>query len=143
MSFISYQVPRFSLASLLPSPDRRLLQSEIERLLDPGATPPRLDVHQTAEAFTVTVELPGLKLEDLSVTFKDDSLIVAGERRSGKAHDEQRTLLNERTSGKFERRVTLPAEVDSSRVSASYNDGLLTVSLPKAEEAKPRQIEIK
>lgn len=147
MSYISYQTPRVALASLAPTAHRSSLQNEIERLFELGFHPsrlaPALDLYQSGDTFTATVELPGLKREDFTVTLNDGDLIISGERRSEKAHDEQRTLLNERTFGKFERRVTLPVEVDASRVSATYEDGILTVSLPKAEEAKPRQIEIK
>lgn len=147
MSFISYQIPRVALAGLAPSARHSSLQNEIERLFDLGLNAPRLnpglDLHQTGDTFTATVELPGLKREDFAVTLHDGDLIISGERRSEKAHDEQRTLLNERAFGKFERRVTLPAEVDASRVTATYEDGILTVSLPKAEAAKPRQIEVK
>lgn len=147
MSYISYQTPRVALAALAPSAHRSSLQSEIERLfglsLDPSLLTPTLDLHQTGDTFTASVELPGLKREDFTVTLNHGDLIVSGERRSEKAHDERRTLVNERVFGKFERRVTLPTEVDASRVTASYEDGILTVSLPKAEEAKPRQIEIK
>ena len=136
------------------SPLARLstLRHEVDRLFDfpslshdatsfDGWTP-ALDLYQDKDNFVVMAELPGMKKEDITLSIHDGLLTLAGERRSEKAHDGKGALRNERLFGRFERTVTLPSQVDGTRVNASYEDGVLTVTLPKAEAAKPRQIEI-
>ena len=85
-----------------------------------------------------------MKKEDVTLSLHDGVLTLSGERRHETAApaDKTTTLRNERFFGRFERSITLPAPVDATRVSAAYENGILTVTLPKAEAAKPRQIEI-
>ena len=83
-----------------------------------------------------------MKKEDITLSLHDGLLTLSGERQHEKAHDEKSLLRNERFFGRFERTVTLPMQVDGTRVQAAYEDGILTVTLPKSEAAKPRQIEI-
>ncbi len=83
-----------------------------------------------------------MKKEDITLSLHDGLLTISGERQHDKAPDEKTPLRNERFFGKFERTITLPLQVDGTRVQAAYEDGILTVTLPKAEAAKPRQIEI-
>jgi HSP20 family protein len=101
---------------------------------------PALDVYQGKDHFTVVVELPGMRKEDLEISLHGDALTISGSRqREQKAEQEYRT---ERFVGKFQRTVTLPSAVDPNSVKASYRDGILQVTLQKAEEAKPKQIEV-
>jgi len=120
------------------------LQTELDRLF--GATlqtwSPRLDVLEDKDAYTVRVEAPGLKREDLQVSMNDDSLVIAGERKAEMPAEGVSVQHTERLYGKFERVITLPAAVAADKVKADYKDGVLSVTLPKAEEAKPRQIAI-
>ena len=83
-----------------------------------------------------------MKRENINLSLHDDLLTISGERHHEKAHDEKGSLRNERFSGRFERTINLPVQVDGTRVTATYEDGILSVTLPKAEQAKPRQIEI-
>ncbi len=151
MSIIRYQSP--SLASAL-SPLARLsaFQHEVDRFFDlpffgresnrtVGWTP-ALDLHQDKDNLFVHAELPGMKKEDVTLSLHDGILTLSGERRSMPAEGDKTTVRNERFFGRFERGITLPTPVDATRVSASYENGILTVTLPKAEAAKPRQIEI-
>jgi HSP20 family protein len=152
MSILRYQVPALNTATFAPLASFGALQNEVERLFDlpffghesqaVAGWSPALDLYQDKDALTVKVEVPGMKKEDFQLALHDGELTITGERRHEKAQDEKASLRNERFFGKFERRITLPIQVDSSRVTASYEDGILTVLLPKAEEAKPRQIEI-
>jgi HSP20 family protein len=152
MSIIRYQNQRFP--ELSNAFDRfAVLRDEMDRLFDgtfgpaffrsPGSFSrwsPALDVYQDKDQFTVLVELPGLKKEDIEISLRDGTLTITGERKpEGKASEGYK---NERFYGRFQRSVTLPATVDGSKVKASYQDGLLKVVLPKAEEAKPKQIEV-
>ena len=102
---------------------------------------PALDLYQDNDNVVPTVELPGMRKEDIDISLNDGVLTIAGERQNslGEGENAERT---ERFSGKFRRSITLPSRVDAGKVSASYKDGILTVTLPKAEEAKPRQIQI-
>jgi len=101
---------------------------------------PAVNVYQDKDRFTVVVELPGLKKEEIEISLHDDTLTIAGERKREESSEQE--FLTERLYGKFQRSLTLPTAVDAEKVKASYKDGLLRVELPKAEEAKPKQIEV-
>ena len=101
---------------------------------------PPVNVYQDKDRFTVVVELPGLKKEQIEISLHDDTLTIAGERKREASSEQE--FLTERLYGKFQRSLTLPTAVDAEKVKASYEDGLLQVVLPKAEEAKPKQIEV-
>lgn len=103
---------------------------------------PALDVYEDKENVIVRAELPGMKKEDIEISLRDNVITVSGERKNEKKYDGAKTSREERFFGRFTRSISLPKQVDGGRVKASYNDGILTVTLPKAEEAKPRQIQI-
>ena len=103
---------------------------------------PALDVYHDEEAFTVTLEAPGLKREDFRISYHDGALTVAGERKQEEESKGKNCFRRERLFGRFTRSVNLPTEVKPDAIVASYKEGVLTVTLPKAEAAKPRQIEI-
>jgi HSP20 family protein len=101
---------------------------------------PAVDVYQDKDQFTVHAELPGLKKEEIEISLHGDTLTIAGERKLHGSADQ--AFRTERFFGKFQRSLTLPAAVSAEHVKATYKDGILTVVLPKAEEAKPKQIEV-
>jgi len=103
---------------------------------------PPVDVHENAETLVVKAELPGMKKEDIQVTLHDGLLSISGERKSDVEQKEGETHRTERFFGRFQRSITLTAPVNADKIEASYKDGVLTVTLPKTEEAKPRQIEV-
>lgn len=103
---------------------------------------PSLDVVEEKEQYLVKLELPGIKREDVKITFEDGVLHVAGERKEEKSADENKVHLNERYYGTFERAIRFPNPVEQDKVSAKFTDGVLQIALPKTEETKPRQIEI-
>jgi HSP20 family protein len=103
---------------------------------------PSLDVVEEKNRFLVNLELPGLKAENVKITFEDGVLNISGERKEEKVANENKVHLNERYYGKFERGVRFPSPVQTDKVSAKFTDGVLEVALPKTEETKPRQIEI-
>ncbi len=152
MSLIRYQSPEMS---SWPSFDRwATLRDEMNSLFDlpsmgnfarqaqlfSGWTP-TLDFYQDDDNVVAVVEVPGMRKEDIDISLHDGMLTIAGERQSslGEGENAERT---ERFSGKFRRSVTLPTRVDAGKVSATYKDGILTVTLPKAEEAKPKKVEV-
>jgi len=148
MNIIRYQRnPQLELSSAF---DRlAALQEDMDRLFDspfasffrtPGtfrSWSPALDVYQDKDTFTVVVELPGLKKEEIDVSLHGDVLTISGERKA----EEKKGGQGFRTE-RFQRTVTLAAAVDANHVKASYQDGILKVVLPKAEEGKPKQIEV-
>ena len=120
------------------------LQDELDRLFESPMTgwAPALDVHEDADNFNIRVELPGLKREDIGVSLQDGALVISGERQSEKVEEGVEVHRQERYCGKFQRVLTLPAPVAADKVKAQYKDGILTVTLPKTEEAKPKQIDV-
>ena len=138
--------PMRELATLRDQMERMFRQAfggQIEEASLAGMWNPALDVEETDDAFEVHIETPGVKPEDIDVTFEEGVLNISGERRfyEDKSQDGFRRI--ERRFGRFHRALRLPAPVDAERVEAAYNDGMLTVTVPKTEAAKPRKITIK
>jgi HSP20 family protein len=104
---------------------------------------PPIDIYETPEAYRVVAELPGFSPEEVDVTVSDGMLTIRGERKFYENLREEDFHRIERRFGPFQRLVTLPAQVDADRVEASFDKGLLTVTIPKAEHAKPRRIAVK
>jgi HSP20 family protein len=103
---------------------------------------PALDVHEDKDNFVVHAELPGMKREEIDVSLHDGALSISGERKLETKYEEAEAYRTERFFGKFQRTVTLPAPVAADKVKAQYKDGVLTVTLPKTEAAKPKQIDV-
>jgi len=139
------------------SPFDRLtnLRDEINRLFDTPSGDsdrgselftgwsPALDVYEDKDNLIVKAELPGMKKDHIELSLHDNTLSIAGERKSERPPSEGDPSRSERFFGRFQRTVTLPKPVDATKVNARYQDGILTVTLPKTEESKPRQIEVK
>lgn len=129
-----------------------LLQRKLDNLYgDYGQTPgarweieetaPRTNLYENEDHFEIRAEVPGLQKEDLSVKIQGNYLEISGTRESD-APEGFRTHKTERGTGSFSRSFTLPADVDSARVEAMLKDGILFLSLPKSEAAKPKKIVI-
>jgi HSP20 family protein len=104
---------------------------------------PALDISERKDAYLVTVELPGLKPEDLDITMEDGLLTIQGERQLTSQSSEQRFHRVERRYGAFRRSITLPAHVMAEGIQASFEDGVLQLLVPKAEEATPKRIQVR
>jgi HSP20 family protein len=154
MSLIRYQSPELSAWG--PFDRLTTLRDEMNRLFDLslpgfgaredrllGVWSPALDVYQDKDHVFVKCELPGMKKEDIQISLHENTLTVAGERKHEREVKEGEAYRSERFFGRFHRSVTLPVPVQASKVTANYKDGILTVTLAKAEEAKPKQIEVK
>jgi HSP20 family protein len=103
---------------------------------------PAVDISERKDAYIVAVELPGVKLNDLQIAYQDGLLTIEGERGLAADSADQQTHLVERRYGQFRRSITLPLHVTADAIDASFEDGVLTVLVPKAEEAKPKRIEV-
>lgn len=154
MSLIRWQRPEMNVWS----PFRQLstLRDEIDRLFESPLRAvtsdsqqllngwlPAVDFYDERDHFVLKAELPGMKKEDINISLHGDVLALSGERKEEKKMTGAGTCRAERFLGKFQRTFTLPAAVDAGKVQAAYQDGILTVTLPKAEEAKPKPIEVK
>lgn len=107
-----------------------------------GTWNPAVDLYEDKDNVIVKAEVPGLKKEDIEVSLHNGVLSISGERKSEEKVEDAETCRSERFVGRFHRTVTLPSEVKGDQVKAQYNDGILTITLPKAEEAKPKQIQV-
>ena len=104
---------------------------------------PLMNVTEDKDNYYVRAELPGIKAEDLNISVTEDSLSVSGERKLATEDEKATYHRKEREAGSFSRLVTLPGPIDSAKVEARCADGILTIVLPKAEAAKPKQIPVK
>jgi HSP20 family protein len=131
------------------------MQREIDRMFDRfrGGTAaddsgssvwmPAVDIMEREGEFHVRVELPGVKREDVKITVQNDVLTIRGEKKLEQEQKGENYHRVERSYGTFQRSFTLPTSVRSDKIEASYDNGVLSIVLPKVEEAKPKEIEVK
>ncbi|HTS20114.1 MAG TPA: Hsp20/alpha crystallin family protein [Verrucomicrobiae bacterium] len=108
-----------------------------------GVFSPAVDVVVEKDNVIVTADLPGLSKEDVSVSLQENYLTIKGEKKQETEKKEANFFLSERVHGSFTRVIELPIAVDAAKIDARFKDGVLRVTLPKTEEAKPKQIEVK
>lgn len=131
-----------------PFGELRSLQREMNRLFDgydSGTAMsrfPALNVWGNTDSVVVTAELPGLQTEDLDLSVVNNQLTIKGERKGDKPAEEAVCHRCERTTGSFVRTVRLPFAVENDKVTASYENGVLTITMPRLEATKPKRIEI-
>ena len=104
---------------------------------------PALDISERKDAYLVTVELPGVKADDLQITLEDGLLTIQGERHVANDSSEQQFHRVERRYGAFRRSITLPAQVIAEGIEATAEDGVLQIVVPKMEEATPKRIQVR
>jgi HSP20 family protein len=103
---------------------------------------PAVDVYEDKDNLLVKAELAGLKKEDIQISLENGNLTLSGERKQEEKRQDADVYRSERWVGRFHRSVSLPCRVDAEKIKATYSEGVLTVTLPKAEDAKPKQIPI-
>ncbi len=104
---------------------------------------PLMNIEETKDAYKVSVELPGIEKDDIDIQIKDNILTISGEKKEETKSEEGTFYRRERRYGKFSRSISLPGDVKVDNIDAEYKNGVLTLTLPKAEEAKPKKIEVK
>jgi HSP20 family protein len=104
---------------------------------------PRVNIEEVKDRFEITAELPGLKKEDVKIEVKDHVLTLTGEKKAENENKDRNVYLFERAYGRFCRTFTLPDNVEAGKIGASFKDGILKIDIPKTEEAKPKEIEVK
>jgi HSP20 family protein len=138
-----------------PFRDLRSLQEEVNRLFSTnltrgfgeegigrGAWNPSVDIYENKDQIVLEAELPGMKQEDFDLSIESNVITLRGERRFEKTHETDNYHRVERSYGSFTRSFTLPQTVSGEGATAEYNNGVLRVTLPKREEAKPRRIQV-
>ncbi len=110
--------------------------------LSAGSWSPAVDIFETKDSVVLKAELPGLEKKDFSIEVKDNLLTLKGERKCEKETKEDNYYRMERAYGSFTRSFTLPTAVDKDKVKAKFKDGVLEVTIPKTESAKPKQISV-
>ena len=108
-----------------------------------GSWAPPVDIFEKGDDLVIRAEIPGVNKDDIDINVEYNTLSIRGERKREEEYDKDRAYKTERVFGSFVRTFRLPRTVDSSRISADYTNGVLELHLPKADEAKPRRIEIK
>ena len=107
-----------------------------------GMWNPVVDLYEKDDHFVIKAELPGVNKKDIAIDLKDRVLTLSGERSYENEVKEENYYRRERSYGKFQRAFTLPADVDSDKIKAEFNDGLLNIEVPKPEQQKPKQVTI-
>jgi HSP20 family protein len=141
--------------ALMPWTGMGALRAEMDRLFDrfwdvdlpawpaAGEWMPKVDVADTKDAFVVKAEIPGIDPKEIGLTLEGDTLTIKGEKMREKEEKDEAYFRMERTYGAFARAIPLPAAVEAGKVTATFKNGLLTVTLPKGPEAKGKFIPIK
>jgi HSP20 family protein len=104
---------------------------------------PVVDIKENKDEFAIFAELPGMKKEDVHITFSDGKLVIEGERKKEQEEKEANYHRVERSYGKFCRTFQLPSGIQANKIAADFKDGILKIKLPKSEEVKPKEIEVK
>jgi len=120
---------------------RKTLAKSDDKTFEVGDWMPQVDISETKEAFIVKAELPGVEKEDVNVNFENSVLTIRGEKKV-ETEDKKRHRV-ECAYGSFIRSFTLPQTIKADKIEAVYKNGILNLTIPKAEEAKPKQIEVK
>jgi HSP20 family protein len=154
MALMRWQKPEMNVWS--PFRQLSVLRDEIDRLFDSPLNEltrssqqflsgwlPAIDLYDERDHLVLKAELPGINKDELDISLHGDVLTLSGERKDQGEFKDAEVFRSERYVGRFQRSITLPVRVDASKVQASYQDGILTVTLPKAEEAKPKRIDVK
>lgn len=139
-----------------PIREMATMQSMMDRLFEdwrpffdddrPTANALALDVHEDDKAYTITTELPGVKVDDINVRQEGDYLVIEGETRDESETESgngRRALIKERRFGRYSRRLRLPQDVEFEKAEATYQDGVLKLTLPKSEARQPRVIPVR
>jgi HSP20 family protein len=145
MTIVRRPSPFGELMSLRSAMDRLFEDSFVPRPFGQGfdsMTALPLDVTRTADELVVEAALPGIKPDDVDITIEDGTLCIRGEFREGQRNGDAESLVQEIRRGIVTRSVTLPSGLEADRASATFENGVLTLRIPKAESVKPKQIRI-
>jgi len=133
------------LLDINPWSELQRMQGELDSVLNQGsprATFPLVNVYDTKDDIIIEAELPGMASKDINITFKSGVLTLSGDRKQPVSYREMSVARSERSVGEFEKSFRVPSKVDQDKINASFRNGVLTITLSKVEEARPKQISI-
>lgn len=151
MALIRYQRPEANFSQMSNLRDEidqlfdRMFQSPLDMTRENqfmGGWVPAIDLYEDKDNLVVKAELPGMKKENIDISLHEGLLTISGERKEEKKVGSGEAYRSERFVGRFHRTFSLPTQVNPDKIMATYKDGVLTVVLPKSEEAKPKQIPV-
>lgn len=142
MSNVTRQHPFADMMTLRDAMNDLLAESFVRPRTMPGFAHKALDLYETEQEYVAKLAVPGLKPEDFEITLQNNELTVRGQTKQEHKTENTRYHIQEQHYGAFERTVRFPEPVDADKVSASLSDGILTIQVPRAEEARPRRITI-
>ena len=119
------------------SPDTRFFGEPVTSLM------PLMNIEETKDAYRISIEVPGMEKDDIDIEVKDNVLTVSGEKKEEVKSEDSTFYRRERRFGKFSRSISLPNDINVDGIDAEYKNGVLTLTLPKTEEAKPKKITVK
>ena len=116
---------------------------ELDEEFENAVWSPLTDISETNDEYILNMDLPGVKKDDVKISYSNGELIVSGERKQEKDDKNSKYHRIERSYGKYYRSFTLPEKIDEDKIEAEFNNGSLTIKVPKSEESKPKEIEVK
>ena len=119
------------------SPDTRFFGEPVTSLM------PLMNIEETKDAYRISIEVPGMEKDDIDIEVKDNVLTISGEKKEEVKSEDSTFYRRERRFGKFSRSISLPNDINVDGIDAEYKNGVLTLTLPKTEEAKPKKIAVK
>ena len=139
-----------TMCNLIPSRTRNLdrvfndlLEFPVFRFENSSSLTPRVNIRENDDQIAMTFEVPGMERDEIKISVKDHVLTISGERQTESEERGNGFVRTEFQTGSFKRSFTLPETVNQEKIAADYKNGLLTVTLPKLEEVKPKEIEVK
>jgi HSP20 family protein len=121
----------------------RLLDDMFGERSQAGALAPAMDVNESDDLYVITLEVPGVAKDDVTVEVHESVMTIRGQKKSEREEKQEKSRWVERRYGAFSRSFTLPSNADPDRVKAAFKDGVLTIEIAKLEETKPKVISIK
>lgn len=115
----------------------------VEEGLEGREWTPEIDIYENDDNFVIEADIPGMDIKDIKIEVQDNTLTIKGEKKFEEKTEKDKYIRVERLYGSFYRSLSLPMNVDSDKIDANYKDGTLVLTLPKTEQAKPKQIKVK
>lgn len=118
-------------------------ENDSNKELDNAVWMPLTDIAENDDNYILRLDLPGIEKNDVKISYSDGELSISGERRQEKESKDSKYHRIERSYGKYYRSFTLPEKINADKIDAEFNNGQLTITVPKSEETKPKEIEVK
>jgi HSP20 family protein len=141
-ALIRFERPMNTLSSLFDDFFGDNIYESVDRQLTTGNWP-HVDIEESENSYAIKADLPGMDKKDVSITVENGTLCISGEKKAESKREKGKYYHLERSYGSFSRSFALPDDIETGKIEAAMNNGVLTLTLPKSEKAKPRSIEVK